>query len=258
MKVSVDGQQVHYQIEGQGPWLVFCNSLGTDLRMWDAQAAHFSATYTVLRYDVRGHGQSDASWPPFSLDDLSNDLLGLLDNLEIGQADLVGISLGGLIAQTLALDHPSRVRDLVLVDTTSRYPEAGKAMWRTRAQTVLTQGMQPIVGPSLQFWFTPNFEVAQPAALAKARDMLLQCEPTGYAGCCGALEAADTHDRLSQIHCRTLVVVGDGDLGTPLPMSEALQAGIKGSELCVIKDAAHLSTFEQPEAFNSLLRGFLD
>lgn len=258
MKTTSNGIQVNYEVEGErGPWVVMSHSLACSLRMWDEQAALLRRQYRVLRFDTRGHGESDAPAGAYSLDQLAGDLKGLLDALDVRQAHFVGLSLGGMIGMTYALKHPGAFRSLALCDTTSRIPAEAKPVWEGRIKTAQQQGMEPLVEPTLQRWFTEPFRKRRPDMMKRVGELIRNTPVAGYVGCCHAISKLDLTDRIGAIHCPTIVIVGDQDVGTPVPMSEAIHKAIPGSELMILKDASHLSNLEQPEAFNSALERFL-
>jgi 3-oxoadipate enol-lactonase len=258
MKARINGIQINYEIEGEsGPWVVLSHSLACSLRMWDEQAAMLRPRYRVLRFDTRGHGASDAPPGPYSLDQLAEDVKGLLDTLQVRQPHFVGLSLGGMIGMTLALKYPYVFRSLALCDTTSRVPTEAKPVWEGRIQTAQQQGLEPLVEPTLQRWFTEPFRKLRPDMMKRVGELIRNTPVTGYVGCCQAIMKLDMTDRIGAIRCPTIVIVGDQDVGTPVAMSETIHKTIAGSQLVVLKDASHLSNLEQTEAFNAALDRFL-
>ena len=157
MKLTANGIEINYQIEGDGPVVTFSHSLACNLSMWDEQAQGLAGRFRVLRYDTRGHGQTEAPAGAYTLDQLAEDLKGLLDGLGIAETHFVGLSMGGMVGQVFALKHPSRVQSLALCDTTSRYPAGAAAVWEERIKTVGARGMEPLVAPTLERWFTAPF-----------------------------------------------------------------------------------------------------
>lgn len=258
MHVKANGIDIHYEIEGEGPVVTFSHSLGCHLGMWDDQARALAKRYRVLRFDTRGHGKTSAPAGAYSLEQLSADLLGLLDGLGIQKTHFVGLSMGGMIGQVFALAHPERVQSLVLCDTTSRYPAAAASVWADRIRTVEAQGMAPLVQPTLERWFTAPFRERRPDFMAKVGEMIQSTPPQGYAGCCHALPKIDVTDKLGAVRCPTLVIVGESDPGTPVEMARAIQAAIPSSDLAILRHASHLSNLEQPEEFTRVLSEFLD
>ena len=255
--VDTAGGPAWCTVEGTGPCVVFAHSLACDASMWDAQAARLRDRFTVLRYDVRGHGRSACHVPPATIDDLAADLLRVLDAFDVGAAHVVGLSLGGLIAQVLAATAPERVARLVLADTTAVYPEPMRANWAQRIETALRDGLELLVAPTLERWFTASFRERAPQEVARIAASIRATTPRGYAGCCAALAVADTRGLLGSIACPTLVLVGEHDPGTPPAMAAALAAAIPGARLQQIPGAAHLSNVEQPVAFGEALDAFL-
>jgi len=258
MKLSANGIDVNYMIEGEGPWLTFSHSLACNLHMWDEEARRLSKRYKVLRYDTRGHGESSAPAGAYSLDMLADDLHGLLSALGIRSTHFVGLSMGGMIGQTYALKYPGVFKSLALCDTTSRYPVAAADIWQERIKTVESHGMEPLVEPTLERWFTEPFRKARPKIIDKVADMIRATPVPGYVGCCHAIPKIDLTARLAQIRCPALVIVGKDDAGTPVAMAEDIHRALPGSELAVIASAAHLSNLEQPDAFNQALGKFID
>jgi len=253
MKLHANGIDINYAIEGDGPVVTMSHSLGCNLSMWDEQVRALSG-----RYDTRGHGQTSAPAGPYTLAQLSDDLHGLLAGLGIAQTHVVGLSMGGMIGQTFALAHPGMVQSLALCDTTSRYPAGAAAVWEERIRTVEAKGMEPLVEPTLGRWFTAPFRKRQPALMERVGAMVRTTPPQGYVGCCHAIPKIDVTDRLKEIHCPAIVIVGEDDPGTPVEMARDIHAALPGAELAILRSASHISNIEQPEEFNRALLGFLD
>lgn len=258
MKLKVSGIEMSYVMEGSGPTVTLSHSLGTDLSMWDEQARALSARYRVLRYDTRGHGGTSAPPGAYTLELLADDVAGLLGALGITETHFVGLSMGGMIGQTLALRHPGMVQSLVLCDTTSRYPAEAAPIWEERIRVVQGQGMEAIVEATLERWFTPAFRRRRPEVMDRVRGMIRRTPVPGYVGCCHAIPKINLTDRLREIRCPALVVVGEEDPGTPVAMAREIQAALPAAELAVLRSASHLSAIEQAEEFNRVLLGFLD
>jgi len=233
------------------------HSLATDLSMWDPQMKALTAHYRVLRYDTRGHGGTDAPAEAYTLDQLAHDARTLLQALGIAKVHWVGLSMGGMIGQTLALKSPELFLSLSLCDTSSRIPAEAKPLWADRIKTAQTQGMEPLVEGTISRWFTAPFREQHKDVVDPVRTMIRRTPPQGYAGCCAAISALDLTDRLPAIKLPTLIVVGEEDQGTPVAASQAIQAKIAGSQLEILKSAAHLANMEQPEAFTKALTSFL-
>jgi len=259
MKISANGIQVNYTLEGpaDGPVVTLSHSLATDLSMWDPQAKALARRYRGLRYDTRGHGGTDAPAGAYTLSQLADDARALLKALGIARTHWIGLSMGGMIGQTLALSSPEILQSLGLCDTSSRIPADMKHVWDERITTVEAKGMEPMVETTIGRWFTPKFIEARKDVIEPVRAMIRRTPPKGYVGCCHAIKALDLTDRLKAITLPTLIVVGKQDMGTPLAASESINQQIKGSELVVLDPASHLSNLEQPEAFTRALEEFL-
>ena len=257
MKANSNGISIHYVVEGQGPWVVMSHSLACNVSMWDEQAAVLARSFRVLRFDARGHGATDAPAGAYDLDMLADDLVGLLDVLKVDRAHYVGLSMGGMIGMTAALKHPARFASLALCDTSSRVPPEAAPIWEGRIKAAKEQGMEPLVEPTLQRWFTEPFYTAQKSVMARVGQMIRTTPVAGYIGCCHAIPKINLTDRLGAIRCPARVIVGDQDVGTPVAMSRAIQEAIPGSDLVVIPSASHLSNLEQPQAFNRALTDFV-
>ena len=259
MKVRVNDIDVNYVLEGPSgvPTVTLSHSLATDLSMWDRQATALATRYRVLRYDTRGHGGTDAPAGAYSLTQLADDARGLLEVLGIARTHWVGLSMGGMIGQTLAVSRPELLQSLSLCDTSSRIPAEAKPLWDERITVAETKGMEPHVEPTVVRWFTPKFVESRPDVVNPVRDMIRRTSARGYAGCCHAIRALDLTERLSSVTLPTLIIVGAQDVGTPVATSKAIQERIKGSELVILDPASHLSNLEQPEAFTKALQTFL-
>jgi 3-oxoadipate enol-lactonase / 4-carboxymuconolactone decarboxylase len=248
---------IFYDLTGPvgAPVVVFSNSLGTTLEMWDAQVRALSNRFRCLRYDTRGHGRSEVLDEPAFIDDLADDLAGLLDALAIPTAHVVGLSLGGMTAQALAAAHPERVESLVLMATAAYLPPAEG--WDQRAQTVRAQGMGALVDVVMQRWFTADTVALAPELVKPVRDRFSSLDPRGYAVTCLAIRDMDLRSRIGAIKVPTLVVAGEDDPATPIEMAEEIARLIPHAELTVVPEAAHLIAVEQAEQVNILLALFL-
>ena len=256
--IDANGTSISVDIAGQGPWLIFSHSLGCRKEMWQPQFDAFEKKYRVLRYDTRGHGDSDAPSGPYSLEMLAQDVKSLCAALDIEKCHFVGLSMGGMVGQMLALDVPELLLSLTLANTSSFYGPAALPLWTARSQTALCEGMEALVKGSLERWFTPAFRAANPAAMQFAARWLREANPQGYAACCMALAALDTTNRLHRINVPVLVIAGADDVATPPALAETIHAHVPGSRLVVLKNAAHISSIEQAEAFNRSLEEFLN
>jgi 3-oxoadipate enol-lactonase len=259
MNITVNGISVHYTLEGpaSAPIITMSNSLASNLLMWDPQMSVLTSRYRVLRYDTRGHGSTDAPAGPYSLGELTEDVRALLQALGITRTHFIGLSMGGMIGQIMALKYPQMLQSLVLCDTMSRVPTEAKPLWDDRIHVAEAQGMEPLVEPTLARWFTDPFRQKGSPVLDQVRTMIRTTPARGYAGCCHAIAALNLTDQLKAITLPTLIIVGEDDPGTPVAASRVIHEQIQGSELVILKSAAHLSNLEQPEAFNQALMAFL-
>ncbi|MGU3538809.1 3-oxoadipate enol-lactonase [Methylobacterium sp. A54F] len=254
-RFDLDGHSLNYALDGppDAPAVVFSNSLGTSLAMWDAQVASLSGRYRCLRYDTRGHGLSDALDAPTTLDDLAGDLVRLLDGLGIGRAHVVGLSLGGMTAQALAAAHPERVDRLVLMATAAQLGPV--SAWNERAATARRAGMAALAETILARWFTPAFRET-PAAQA-VRAQVLATPPIGYARACEAIRDMDLRERIGGITAPTLIISGEQDPSTPPALGEAIHARIAGSAFEVLPGVAHMLNVEAADRVTPRLAAFL-
>ena len=259
MKVNINGIETRYVLsnEGGGPWLTFIHQLGGDLSVWDQLAGYFRDDYTVLRYDVRGHGKAGVSAQPFSVSDLSGDLAALLDALGAPSTHLVGMSMGGMIAQQFALDHAARVDTLTLADCASGTPPEGRGVWSQRAHAARADGLAALASTTLNRWLTADFQAAHPEAVEPIREVLINTLPEGYAMACEALREFNVRSKLGSIRCPVLTVAGRHDSGTPPASTQAIADAIEGAQFEVL-EAAHLAPIEQSHRFAALLETFLE
>jgi 3-oxoadipate enol-lactonase len=240
------GLHVHYALEGplDGELLVFSNSLGADLSMWEPQARALAGRYRVLRYDTRGHGRTAVAGP-WSVEQLGRDVLGLLDALGLEGGHFCGLSLGGQVGMWLGAHAAGRVRRLALCNTAARIGTA--ETWNARIAAVQKGGMAAVTEVALQRWFRPGFAEWDPATVARTRRMLEGTPPAGYAGCCMALRESDQRDVLASIAAPTLVIAGRHDPATTAEEGRALAEAIPGARFTLL-DTAHLSSLEAPES----------
>ncbi|HXV30669.1 MAG TPA: 3-oxoadipate enol-lactonase [Sinorhizobium sp.] len=248
---------IHYRLVGavaEKPVLVFINALGTDFRIWRDVVINLAGDYAIVLYDKRGHGLSDIGQVPYSIEDHATDLAGLLDRLAVKQAIVCGLSLGGLIAQSLYRLRPDLIRALVLSGTA---PKIGTAeMWDARIAAVEAHGIEAIADGVLERWFTPAFRRPENVAFVGYRNMLVRQPVSGYVGSCAAIRDADYTEAARKIAVPVLCLVGDQDGSTPPVLVRSTAKLIPGARLEVIRDAGHIPCVERPQALIAISRGF--
>lgn len=255
--VDVGDVRLAFRVDGRerGPSLVFVNSLGTDLHMWDAQATSLGEHFQVLRYDCRGHGQSTVGGDTTSLDQLGSDLVSLLDHLGIQRAHVCGLSLGGLVAQWLTIHRPARVERAIFANTAARL--GSRESWDERIAMVRARGMRGVSQMVVDRFLGPECRAECPSLAQRIEAMVEATPPDGYVAACVALRDADLRAEVRRIDTPVLVIVSDLDASTPAWQGEELHHAIAGSERATILGAAHLSNVVRPEEFNSLVSHFL-
>lgn len=248
------GTQHLSQTQGEGTALVFLNSLGTDLRMWDAVCARLPKEWATLRMDKRGHGLSETAPEGYGIPDLAKDVLAAIDHAGIERAVIVGCSIGGLIAQHIALMAPERVIGLVLSNTA---PQLGPAEgWLSRIEAIRSKGMTAMAEGILPRWFGPDFLTHPDAALW--RTMLARTDQDGYIATCTAIAGTDITARLSEITQPALVIAGKHDLATPPTVVEALARALPRADFMMFETTGHLPAIETPDAFTQALVRFVE
>ena len=257
--VDVQGGRLRVCVQGPegAPALVFSNSLGTTLEMWDAQVAALSASHRLIRYDTRGHGGSPVTPGPYRMDDLGQDVLSLLDALNIDKAAFCGISMGGHTGLWLGVHAGARMRGIAVCNSAAKIGTA--QAWQERAATVRSQGaaaMQALADSAPGRWFTPGFTQAHPDIVQRAQAWIAGIAPEGYAACCEALATSDLRESIGRIAVPTLLLAGADDPVTTVADAQAMQASIAGSSLAVVP-ASHLSNLEAPQAFEQAVLDFL-
>jgi 3-oxoadipate enol-lactonase len=251
--------QLNFVKEGRGPTVVLAHALGCDLSMWDEVTAQLTRGFTVLRYDHRGHGASEKVAGPFTIEDLADDVASLIERETTGEVHFVGLSMGGMVAQQVAVRHPQLVNSVVIANSSSRYDDTARGMWRSRIETALNRGMGPIADTVMPRWFTRSWREnpKNNARIAQLRRCVEGTDPRSYAACCEAISRIDFFATNPLIACPALVIAGTQDESTPIEMSRAICNAISGAELATIS-AAHLSAVEQPEDFAGLVAGFIN
>ncbi len=254
---ELSSARIHYQLDGppDAPVVMLSNSLMSNLGMWDPQLPALRAAFRVLRYDTRGHGESEVTPAPYRMEQLADDAAELIDATGVGAVHFAGLSMGGMIGQQLAVRHPQKVLSLSLCDTASEMPTL--AMWNERLDTAREKGIAGLVDGTIKRWFVADFVARSPDTIAQVRRMILTTPLEGYIGCASAVRDMSQTHILKQIQAPTQVIVGRDDPACTLAQSQVLQREIAGATLHVIDDAAHLSNIEKPEQFTRLLVDFI-
>lgn len=252
----INNSSIHYRTDGDRslPALVFSNSLGTDLSMWQQQADALAGRYFLVRYDTRGHGLSASPPGPYSIDQLGLDVVALLDHLELEQAHFCGLSMGGVTGQWLGVHAPQRLKRLVLANTAARVGTTDG--WHTRAAAVRAQGLDAIADSAASRWFTPEFVQRQPATADNMAQRLREQNAEGYAACCEALASADLRGAIHAISVPTLIIAGMADPVTTMADADAMCSAIPGARVALLP-ASHISNVEAPDQFTQALLDFL-
>jgi 3-oxoadipate enol-lactonase len=255
--VQLGDARINYLLEGPAgaPVLMFSNSLGTNYSMWDSQAAEFRKTLRILRYDTRGHGESAATPGPYSIEQLSKDVLGLLDDLHLERVHFCGLSMGGMIGMWLGVNAPQRLHKLVLCNTGAKIGTS--ETWNPRIEAVRKGGMKAIASAVIERWFTPAFRTKDSAAVANTQKILEQTNPEGYVACCAAVRDFDYRERVKKIHVPTQVISGAHDPATPPANGRFLAEQIPGARYTEL-NAAHLSNIEDRDGFDREVTAFLN
>lgn len=259
MQAKLNGISMHYQVDGaeHAPPVVLHHPLAANLTIWDEVTELLAPAYRVVRFDARGHGQTEAPPAPYDFATLSADVTGLLDELGIARAHFVGLSMGGMVGQFLGLEHAHRFGTLQLTATTSRIPPEGKPLWQERVTMARSQGMAAMPAASLQRWLTEKNR--QNAGLVARMSNMISTTPVeGYAGWCQAIETLDVTDRLRGITLPVQIIVGAEDPGTPPAAAEVIHQHIPGSRLVIMPACSHMLCVEDPQTMALHLRTFMD
>ncbi|KAA0582209.1 3-oxoadipate enol-lactonase [Azospirillum sp. B21] len=259
--IEAAGITQHYDLTGpaDAPVLLFANSIGTSFHIWDAVVPHLSDRYRILRYDMRGHGltqvtpvSEDAG---YSMDILADDAAGLLDALGIARAHVCGLSIGGMMAQRLAVKAPARVHGLILCDTAGVI--GPQSVWTDRIAAIRARGMTAISDGVMARWFTQAFRDSRPDQIRGYTAMVARTTEDGYVGCAMAIRDADLRVANAAIAAPTLVICGEDDVATPPDLARELAAGIPGARFELLRGAAHIPGVEKPAELAALIDGFL-
>jgi 3-oxoadipate enol-lactonase len=259
MKATVNGIALNYEVLGpaNAPPVVLHHPIATNLSVWDELAAALEPRYRVIRFDARGHGQSEAPQGAYAFETLAEDVIGLMDHLRVEKARFVGLSIGGMVGQYLGFLHPGRFHSLCLVSTTSAVPAKARALWEERIRNARANGMASVVEGSLARWLAPGSVETKPQLVARLSAMIETTPPDGYIGWCHAIRDLDITSRLTEIKLPTRIIAGALDPATPPAMAEVIQRGIARSDLVVIPGVSHMLHVEAPEAFHASVLPFL-
>ena len=257
---TVNGIGVNTRIDGPAgaPWLTLVTGIANDVSMWEGQMPALRG-FRVLRYDLRGQGGTQATPAPYSIDLLVSDLVSLLDEIGVKKTHLAGLGLGGAIAQAAAIRHPERLLSLAACCCRAKMVPDFAVLWHGLIDSVKKNGLDSIVEPTVQRWFSDEFKAANPAALDRGRTMIRGTSQEGYLGCVGAFLGLDVEDRLPLIRARTLYISGAEDkVGGPPALMAGLAAKVPGARHVSVPKAAHIANIQNAAGFNRLLTDFLE
>jgi len=248
--------KTNYKISGtpNSPVLVFSNSLGADMGMWDELIPFLLPYFRVLQYDTRGHGGSEVTENPYTIDVLGSDVIALLDELKIDKVYFCGLSMGGLIGQWLGVHHPDRILKLIISNTDAKIGTT--EIWNDRINTINKEGMQVIADGTMERWFTDDFRKNNPNRIAEIKAVFVKNNTLGYANSCAAVRDADFRKDLHKISLETLVITGNEDAVTNVEQAKELVKNIPNAKLKILY-ARHLSSTELPEAYSEILINFI-
>jgi 3-oxoadipate enol-lactonase len=260
MRAHINGITMHFVITGpdSAPPVVLHHPLATDLSFWDELTGVLAPRYRVVRFDARGHGESDAPQGTYGFETLTADVIGLMNHLGIGRAAFVGLSMGGMIGQHLGFLHADRFKCLILVSTSSRIPHEARSLWTDRVVVAREKGMVSQIEPAMARWLAPATVKRNPALVARLARMIETTPLEGYAGWCATIGTLDITDKIGAISLPTLIIAGAEDPGTPPAAAEAIHKEIKGSSFVVMPGVAHQLALEDPAAFHAHVLPFLD
>jgi len=256
--VQVNGTSINYRWDGpdKGPVVMLSHSLGYDLTMWDPQVEPLAAAgFRLLRYDHRGHGASAVPDGSYTMDQLADDALGVMDALDLDHIHFCGLSMGGMVGQVLGARHGRRLRSLLLCSTSSYMPP--KELWNERIEVVGDKGLEAVVGATIDRWYTKAGQQRLPGAVAATSSVFIKTSTAGFCACCTAIRDMDLRETIRDITIPTLILVGEHDEGTPVSAARSIYESIAGSRLEILPDAAHLQNIEQADRFNQLVLAFL-
>ena len=257
MKIKANSININYQVDGpeRAPWLVFSNSLATSLSMWDEQAAALKDRFRVLRYDQRGHGETEAPAGRYAFDTLLDDALALMDALGIAKATFAGLSMGGATALGLAERRPDRFEHIIVADSPCQSTPQSSQQWEERIAVAQKQGIEALVEPTVGRWFPPETVAKSPAYLDKIRAMIRATPVNGFIGCAAALADHDYASAIATVQRPVLFLCGEKD--APAPAMRKLHEKLGGSRYVELPGAGHISNMDRPAEFTKAIRDFI-
>jgi 3-oxoadipate enol-lactonase len=260
VKADVNGISINYEISGTDgkPWITFAHALCNNLTLWDDQAELLKDDFHILRYDLRGLGQSSAPEGPYSFPMIIADAIALIDHVGVDKTHWCGLSVGGMMGYGLALEHGTRMLSLTACDSRPDAPPDYQAYFQHRIDVAAEEGMEGLVDSTISRWFTPESVAANIPVLDKVRAMIRSTDQIGHAGVCNAIKTLAYGPRLSEIRVPTLIVGGANDKGAPPEALAAGAAAIPGAKHVIVPAAGHICNLENPADFNAALKGFLD
>jgi 3-oxoadipate enol-lactonase len=258
MQVKANGITINYQIDGpqNAPWIVFSNSLATNISMWDDQTRELGKSYRVLRYDQRGHGGTDAPAGRYPYDTLIADAVALMDAVGVDKAWFGGLSMGGATALGLAQQHPGRVHGIMICDHACKSTPASSQQWEERIVTAREKGMEGLVEQTVARWFPPEIREKNPPYIDKVKGMIRATPVDGFIGCAAALADHDYNSKVATVKCPVLFMVGEKDGTAPAAMKD-MHARLPGSKYVELAGAGHISNMDRPAEFTKAIQDFV-
>jgi 3-oxoadipate enol-lactonase len=257
MKARVNGIEVNYRVSGHGPWVILSHPVSANMEIWEPQIKALAEHFSVLQYDIRGHGETQATEGLYPMVQLADDAAHLLIYLGIEKTHWIGTSLGGMIGQAFAIKYPNKVDRMVLANTTCQSAANAKDLWGERALQAEMHGMASQIESTISRWFTKGFIENNPTIIKKVEEMIGTTSAVGYRGTSNALINFDLSAQLGSIKSKVLVIAGEHDQATALTMSQKMVSLLSKAQLVIVKDAAHISSLEQWEFFNNEVINFL-
>lgn len=260
MEILSNGVRYNCRVDGpeSAPWVTMSHALANNLSLWDEVTAAVSDRFRVLRFDHRGHGGTEAPDGPYSFDMLIDDVIGLWDALDIKDSHWIGLSIGGMLGYGLGIHRPDRIKTIIACDSRPDAPPDYAAYFQSRIDKAKAGGMEAVVAPTIERWFTPETREANPPVLDRVREMIRTTNPVGHEGCCEALKKLAYGPDLHKIQAPTLLLGGAKDKGAPPEALAEAAAKIPNGEHIVIPNAGHIAPLENPEASLAAITAWLD